>query len=176
MDECIADFSGSLCHIGRWTAGGGSVPSCPDSPRGGEASSDRVLLWQGEVQALFLRHEGYLGAIGAFLKGAEQDSESSGRGDVASQQCRAHGSKKRWRLWKWVSNLPRRCRPTALTHPLESSACMVVSVGQAGVGAGAGPGQTGAEAGAGPQQQSFLLPGGRLCVTRARNAPWRPAC
>jgi type II pantothenate kinase len=36
-------------------------------------------LWawprQGEVQALFLRHEGYLGAIGAFLKGAEQDSK-----------------------------------------------------------------------------------------------------
>eukprot|EP00069_Balaena_mysticetus_P012089 bmy_21559T0 len=38
---------------------------------------------KGEVQALFLRHEGYLGAIGAFLKGAEQDSEYSvavGRG------------------------------------------------------------------------------------------------
>ncbi|XP_026718751.1 pantothenate kinase 4 [Athene cunicularia] len=32
------------------------------------------ILWQGEVQALFLRHEGYLGAIGAFLKGAEQDN------------------------------------------------------------------------------------------------------
>lgn len=32
-------------------------------------------MGQGEVQALFLRHEGYLGAIGAFLKGAEQDSE-----------------------------------------------------------------------------------------------------
>ncbi|XP_004863847.1 pantothenate kinase 4 isoform X2 [Heterocephalus glaber] len=29
---------------------------------------------KGEVQALFLRHEGYLGAIGAFLKGAEQDN------------------------------------------------------------------------------------------------------
>ncbi|TNN35846.1 Pantothenate kinase 4 [Liparis tanakae] len=28
----------------------------------------------GEVQALFLRHEGYLGAIGAFLKGAEEDN------------------------------------------------------------------------------------------------------
>ena len=28
-------------------------------------------------KALFLRHEGYLGAIGAFLKGAEQDSECS---------------------------------------------------------------------------------------------------
>lgn len=36
-----------------------------------------LFLWQGEVQALFLRHEGYLGAIGAFLKGAEQDSECS---------------------------------------------------------------------------------------------------
>ncbi|XP_032904017.1 4'-phosphopantetheine phosphatase isoform X3 [Amblyraja radiata] len=30
---------------------------------------------KGEVQALFLRHEGYLGAIGAFLKGAEEDSK-----------------------------------------------------------------------------------------------------
>ncbi|XP_075881225.1 4'-phosphopantetheine phosphatase isoform X2 [Nelusetta ayraudi] len=28
---------------------------------------------KGEVQALFLRHEGYLGAIGAFLKGAEDN-------------------------------------------------------------------------------------------------------
>jgi hypothetical protein len=27
------------------------------------------------VQALFLRHEGYLGAIGAFLKGAEEYGE-----------------------------------------------------------------------------------------------------
>lgn len=27
------------------------------------------------MQALFLRHEGYLGAIGAFLKGAEEDSK-----------------------------------------------------------------------------------------------------
>lgn len=40
----------------------------------------RSVLWlyftlQGEVQALFLRHEGYLGAIGAFLKGAEEDSK-----------------------------------------------------------------------------------------------------
>lgn len=33
------------------------------------------LYFQGEVQALFLRHEGYLGAIGAFLKGAEEDSK-----------------------------------------------------------------------------------------------------
>ncbi|XP_042199632.1 4'-phosphopantetheine phosphatase isoform X2 [Callorhinchus milii] len=29
---------------------------------------------KGEVQALFLRHEGYLGAIGTFLKGAEEDN------------------------------------------------------------------------------------------------------
>lgn len=41
----------------------------------GGAASVGVLPSQGEVQALFLRHEGYLGAIGAFLKGAEQDSE-----------------------------------------------------------------------------------------------------
>lgn len=34
------------------------------------------MFLQGEVQALFLRHEGYLGTIGAFLKGAEEDSES----------------------------------------------------------------------------------------------------
>ncbi|CDQ63015.1 unnamed protein product [Oncorhynchus mykiss] len=31
-------------------------------------------LTRGEVQALFLRHEGYLGTIGAFLKGAEEDN------------------------------------------------------------------------------------------------------
>lgn len=43
--------------------------------RGEPARLRGVLLSQGEVQALFLRHEGYLGAIGAFLKGAEQDSE-----------------------------------------------------------------------------------------------------
>ncbi|CAM9188230.1 unnamed protein product, partial [Lampetra fluviatilis] len=34
-----------------------------------------INYWsKGEVQALFLRHEGYLGAIGAFLKGAEEDN------------------------------------------------------------------------------------------------------
>ncbi|KAM9814291.1 LOW QUALITY PROTEIN: 4'-phosphopantetheine phosphatase [Neosynchiropus ocellatus] len=33
-----------------------------------------LFSFQGEVQALFLRHEGYLGAIGAFLKGAEEDN------------------------------------------------------------------------------------------------------
>ncbi|XP_022246842.1 pantothenate kinase 4-like isoform X1 [Limulus polyphemus] len=33
-----------------------------------------INYWsKGKVQALFLRHEGYLGAIGAFLKGAEED-------------------------------------------------------------------------------------------------------
>ncbi|XP_059469854.1 4'-phosphopantetheine phosphatase isoform X1 [Neocloeon triangulifer] len=32
-----------------------------------------INYWsRGQVQALFLRHEGYLGAIGAFLKGAEE--------------------------------------------------------------------------------------------------------
>lgn len=31
------------------------------------------MIFKGSQQALFLRHEGYLGAIGAFLKGVEQD-------------------------------------------------------------------------------------------------------
>ena len=32
-----------------------------------------INYWsRGAVQALFLRHEGYLGAIGAFLQGAEE--------------------------------------------------------------------------------------------------------
>lgn len=32
-----------------------------------------INYWsRGTVQSLFLRHEGYLGAIGAFLKGAEE--------------------------------------------------------------------------------------------------------
>ncbi|GAB6026236.1 Pantothenate kinase 4 [Chamberlinius hualienensis] len=36
-----------------------------------------VQFWsQGKVQALFLRHEGYLGAIGAFLNGAEDGAEN----------------------------------------------------------------------------------------------------
>ncbi|XP_064615382.1 4'-phosphopantetheine phosphatase-like [Liolophura sinensis] len=33
-----------------------------------------INYWsKGDIQALFLRHEGYLGAIGAFLKGAEEE-------------------------------------------------------------------------------------------------------
>ncbi|XP_059170909.1 4'-phosphopantetheine phosphatase-like isoform X2 [Physella acuta] len=33
-----------------------------------------INFWsKGEIQALFLRHEGYLGAIGAFLKGMEEE-------------------------------------------------------------------------------------------------------
>lgn len=35
------------------------------------------FLIQGKVKPLFLRHEGYLGAIGAFLYGAEQSNEHS---------------------------------------------------------------------------------------------------
>jgi len=32
-----------------------------------------IKYWsRGTVQSLFLRHEGYLGAIGAFLKGTEE--------------------------------------------------------------------------------------------------------
>lgn len=66
MDSSGPAHSGRL---GRFEAG--RVELC----RGEPARLRGVLLSQGEVQALFLRHEGYLGAIGAFLKGAEQDSE-----------------------------------------------------------------------------------------------------
>ncbi|CAL1543269.1 unnamed protein product [Lymnaea stagnalis] len=35
-----------------------------------------INFWsKGEIQALFLRHEGYLGAIGAFLKGMEEEDD-----------------------------------------------------------------------------------------------------
>ncbi|XP_049852310.1 4'-phosphopantetheine phosphatase isoform X1 [Schistocerca gregaria] len=63
-----------------------------------------INYWsKGKVQALFLRHEGYLGAIGAFLKGAEEyDADkyswlenyagSSGlRSPVPTQVLSAHG-------------------------------------------------------------------------------------
>ena len=32
-------------------------------------------VFQGEIQALFLRHEGYLGAVGAFVKGVEEEGK-----------------------------------------------------------------------------------------------------
>ncbi|XP_067145341.1 4'-phosphopantetheine phosphatase [Centruroides vittatus] len=42
-------------------------------PMSMHAISYAINYWsKGKVQALFLRHEGYLGAIGAFLKGAEE--------------------------------------------------------------------------------------------------------
>ena len=33
---------------------------------------------KGQIQAMFLRHEGYLGAIGAFLKGVEEEGKCLG--------------------------------------------------------------------------------------------------
>ena len=39
-----------------------------------------VPVIQGEIQPLFLRHEGYLGAVGAFLKAVEEEGRCfSGR-------------------------------------------------------------------------------------------------
>ncbi|XP_064455596.1 4'-phosphopantetheine phosphatase-like [Ornithodoros turicata] len=41
-----------------------------------------INFWsKGEVQASFLRHEGYLGAVGAFLKGAKNDTEKYSWGE-----------------------------------------------------------------------------------------------
>lgn len=79
-----------------------------------------VLLSQGEVQALFLRHEGYLGAIGAFLKGAEQDSEwrvAVGRGLGPCQggvgACAARGGGRS----EAAGNDTERARPPRLSRP-----------------------------------------------------------
>ena len=36
--------------------------------------NNRYFL-KGQIQAMFLRHEGYLGAIGAFLKGVEEEGK-----------------------------------------------------------------------------------------------------
>lgn len=62
--------------------------------------------WQGEVQALFLRHEGYLGAIGAFLKGAEQDSEYS----VAYVGQRHREAGRPWGVTGMAARVKRRSR------------------------------------------------------------------
>lgn len=69
------DKSGTLQDVARGLPVLGASELGRLSRGCGGAASARVLVSQGEVQALFLRHEGYLGAIGAFLKGAEQDSE-----------------------------------------------------------------------------------------------------
>eukprot|EP00118_Oscarella_pearsei_P014701 m.127990 g.127990 ORF g.127990 m.127990 type:complete len:153 (+) comp37940_c0_seq32:811-1269(+) len=38
-----------------------------------------INYWsKGEIKALFLRHEGYLGAVGAFLKGTEEEQVDLG--------------------------------------------------------------------------------------------------
>ncbi|ESO96157.1 hypothetical protein LOTGIDRAFT_116077 [Lottia gigantea] len=56
-----------------------------------------INFWsKGEIQALFLRHEGYLGAIGAFLKGANETQDDAsfvwgehfaGSSGLASPKC-----------------------------------------------------------------------------------------
>ncbi|KAK6178482.1 hypothetical protein SNE40_013268 [Patella caerulea] len=56
-----------------------------------------INFWsKGEIQALFLRHEGYLGAIGAFLKGANDSKDDhsfvwgehfAGSSGLASPKC-----------------------------------------------------------------------------------------
>ncbi len=36
---------------------------------------DMLYVLQGDIHAMFLRHEGYLGAVGAFLKGVEEEGK-----------------------------------------------------------------------------------------------------
>ncbi|XP_052782702.1 4'-phosphopantetheine phosphatase-like [Mya arenaria] len=52
-----------------------------------------INYWsKGGIQPLFLRHEGYLGAIGAFLKGAEEDESYSWEENFAGSSGLAQSS------------------------------------------------------------------------------------
>ncbi|XP_028920993.1 4'-phosphopantetheine phosphatase [Ornithorhynchus anatinus] len=68
----LACLYAKLHHLDRVYFGGFFIRGHPVTMRTITFSIN--FFSKGEVQALFLRHEGYLGAIGAFLKGAEQDN------------------------------------------------------------------------------------------------------
>ncbi|ELV14242.1 Pantothenate kinase 4 [Tupaia chinensis] len=68
----LACLYAKLHHLDRVYFGGFFIRGHPVTMRTITYSIN--FFSKGEVQALFLRHEGYLGAIGAFLKGAEQDN------------------------------------------------------------------------------------------------------
>lgn len=61
-----------------------------NNPLNMEILSRSVNYWSGnKIKALFLRHEGYLGTVGAFLKGTEQwETESSSSGSLM--------------VWRWA--------------------------------------------------------------------------
>ncbi|KAK9392092.1 pantothenate kinase 4 [Crotalus adamanteus] len=68
----LACLHAKLHHLDKIYFGGFFIRGHPTTMRTITYSIN--FFSKGEVQALFLRHEGYLGAIGAFLKGAEQDN------------------------------------------------------------------------------------------------------
>ncbi|XP_004705533.1 4'-phosphopantetheine phosphatase [Echinops telfairi] len=68
----LACLYAKLHHLDRVYFGGFFIRGHPVTMRTITYSIN--FFSKGEVQALFLRHEGYLGAIGAFLRGAEQDN------------------------------------------------------------------------------------------------------
>jgi type II pantothenate kinase len=68
----IAYLNARLHHLKRIYFGGYFIRGHPVTMH---TITFAINYWsKGEVQALFLRHEGYLGAVGAFLKGAEEEN------------------------------------------------------------------------------------------------------
>ncbi|XP_065840838.1 4'-phosphopantetheine phosphatase-like [Oscarella lobularis] len=67
----IAYLNARLHNLDRIYFGGFFIRGHPVTMR---TISFGINYWsKGEIKALFLRHEGYLGAVGAFLKGAEEE-------------------------------------------------------------------------------------------------------
>lgn len=71
----IASLYAQLHCVNKVYFGGGFIRSNPFTMH---TLSFAINYWsKGQIQALFLRHEGYLGAIGAFLMGAEEEHASN---------------------------------------------------------------------------------------------------
>ncbi|CAF95253.1 unnamed protein product, partial [Tetraodon nigroviridis] len=70
----LACLYAKLHNLSRVYFGGFFIPRTPGHHAHHHLQHQLLHQGKGEVQALFLRHEGYLGAIGAFLKGAEKDN------------------------------------------------------------------------------------------------------
>ncbi|XP_048762639.1 4'-phosphopantetheine phosphatase-like isoform X2 [Ostrea edulis] len=67
----IAYLQAKLHHLNKIYFGGYFIRGHPITMH---TITYAINYWsKGEIKALFLRHEGYLGAIGAFIKGAKED-------------------------------------------------------------------------------------------------------
>ncbi|CAI9741639.1 4' [Octopus vulgaris] len=71
----ISSLYAELHHCNKIYFGGGFIRSNPLTMH---ILSGSIKYWsKAKTEALFLRHEGYLGAVGSFLVGAEEDDEEN---------------------------------------------------------------------------------------------------